>query len=302
MESKTIDLGGPVHYADFGGDGPSMVLVHGLGGSCLNWYAVAPALAEHARIWAVDLAGFGRTAPDGRRADVRANRALLDRFVDAKAGGRAILVGNSMGGMISLMQAALRPGGVDGLVLVDPAMPHANGARPDPLVVAAFAAYAIPGVGERFIARRARKLGPEGLVRETMRLCNADASRIAPEIVEAHIALARERASLPWPSAAFLQAARSLIGVAASRRRYLEMVSAVRSPTLLVHGARDRLVPLAAARAVAQRRPDWTFEIIDDAGHTPQLETPGRFVATVTRWMRDAGLVDAPAGDAASPI
>ena len=46
MRSRTIDLDGPVHYADFGGTGPTLVLVHGLGGSHVNWMAVGPALAH----------------------------------------------------------------------------------------------------------------------------------------------------------------------------------------------------------------------------------------------------------------
>jgi pimeloyl-ACP methyl ester carboxylesterase len=50
LESRFIDLGGPVHFADFGGDGPTMVLVHGLGGSAVNWMAVGPGLATRARV------------------------------------------------------------------------------------------------------------------------------------------------------------------------------------------------------------------------------------------------------------
>jgi len=292
MQHREIDLDGPVHYLDFGGDGPATVLVHGLGGSALNWLAVAPALAEHARVLAIDLAGFGRTPPAGRGTDVRANRALLDRFIADVAGGHAVIAGNSMGGMICLMEAAMRHERVDGLILVDPASPRAGGGRPDALVVGAFAAYAVPGVGERFVAERARRLGPEGLVRETLLLCNVDPSRIAPAVVAAHVELARERMdTMPWSTKAFLQAARSLIGVIAQRRRYLDMVRSVRAPTLLIQGARDRLVALASSRMIAAERPDWRFEVFDDVGHTPMLEAPGRFLDTVVRWMDEVGLL-----------
>src|SRR5437879_4560738 len=112
MRSRTIDLDGPVHYADFGGTGPTLVLVHGLGGSHVNWLAVAPVLARRARVLAVDLAGFGRTPLGERSADVHTNRVLLDRFLDAVAAGSAVLVGNSMGGLLAMMEAALaRAGG-----------------------------------------------------------------------------------------------------------------------------------------------------------------------------------------------
>ena len=54
-----------MHYVDFGGlaTGPAVVLVHGLGGSHLNWDLFAPLLTEHARVWALDLPGFGRSEP-----------------------------------------------------------------------------------------------------------------------------------------------------------------------------------------------------------------------------------------------
>src|SRR5439155_876425 len=83
------------------GTGPTLVLVHGLGGSHVNWMAVAPALARDARVLAVDLAGFGRTPLGERSADVHANRILLDRFLEAVAAGPVVLVGNSMGGLVA---------------------------------------------------------------------------------------------------------------------------------------------------------------------------------------------------------
>src|SRR5882672_10845246 len=138
MRSRTIDLDGPVHFADFGGTGPTMVLVHGLGGSHVNWMAVGPALAAHARVLAPDLAGFGRTPLVGRSAHVHANHALLARFVDAVAGGPAILVGNSMGGLIAMMEAARRPAKVARLVLVGPAQPRPSATLIDPLVALNF--------------------------------------------------------------------------------------------------------------------------------------------------------------------
>src|SRR5436853_80543 len=82
MRSRTIDLDGPVHFADFGGRGPTMVLVHGLGGSHANWAAVGPALAERARVAAHAIPGVGerflrwRAAYLGPEALVRQTLAL----------------------------------------------------------------------------------------------------------------------------------------------------------------------------------------------------------------------------------
>src|SRR5215210_5383514 len=124
-ESRTVDLGGPVHYVDFGGpeQAPTVVLVHGLGGSHLNWDLFAPLLRPHARVLALDLPGFGRSEPGDRRTTVQDNVKVLDRFLREVAGSPAVLVGNSMGGMISILQAAGSPQTVSGLVLLDAAVP-----------------------------------------------------------------------------------------------------------------------------------------------------------------------------------
>ena len=72
-----LDVEGPVYVADFGGDGPVMLLVHGLGGAHLNWMAVAPQLAAHHRVYALDLPGFGRSPLAGRRSTIAANVDLV---------------------------------------------------------------------------------------------------------------------------------------------------------------------------------------------------------------------------------
>src|SRR3954469_9741776 len=138
--SETVDLGGPVHYVDYGGnpDGPVLVLVHGLGGSHLNWDLLAPQLTGQARVVALDLPGFGRSEPGGRRTSVPANVAVLGRFLDEVVKEPAVLVGNSMGGMLSILTAGERPESVSGLVLLDPAIPGPRRAL-DPLVAVTFA-------------------------------------------------------------------------------------------------------------------------------------------------------------------
>ena len=288
MLSRTIDLDGPVHVADFGGSGEPMVLVHGLGGSHANWLAVAPALAERFAVTAPDLAGFGLTPPAGRSTTVDANAQLLDAYL-AGIGRPVVLVGNSMGGLISMMVAARSPQRVRALVLVDPALPTPLTARRDLFVLGAFATYAIPGLGEAYARRRAQRLGPEGLVRETMKLCTVDVSRIPPDVLEAHFALARRRTEFAWPLEAYLEAARSVVRSLARRRRLEAMMRSISAPTLLLQGDKDRLVSLDAANAAARLCPSWRYEVYDDIGHVPMLEAPHRFVASVLRFAADAG-------------
>lgn len=290
MQSRIVAAGGPIHCEDFGGSGPALVLIHGLGGAAVNFRAVGPALAERGRVIALDLVGFGRTPPEGRSAGVAANRESLDRFLDAAVGGPAILVGNSMGGLIALMQAVAAPAKVAGLVLVAPAQPHPRGARIDPLIWGMFALYSVPGVAEWYLRRRMARLGAEGMVREVMRLLCVDPARIPPDVRAAHVALIAERiGGMPWANRTFLQAARSLLGMLRRRADFDQMVARVDVPTLVIQGARDRLVPLAASERLTRQRPDWTLEVFPDIGHVPMLEAPGQFVTCVSRWLDGPG-------------
>jgi len=286
MQQRTVDLDGPVHYADFGGTGRPIVLVHGLGGSHVNWLAVAPRLAAHGRVLAIDLAGHGRTPSLGRTARIGANRRLLHRFLETVAGEPAVLMGNSMGGYLSLAEAAAEPAKVASLVLVNAAVPMAPGARVDPRTFALFAGLTLPFVGDALLRRRARR-GPEQSVRDTLALCCVDSSRVARDVFDAHVELARERATYgPVTRRDFLDAQRSLLGHLVLRRRFQRMVAGIRAGALILQGDRDRLVRVESARALAAARPDWRLEVLHDVGHVPQLEAPDRFLAIVEPWLR----------------
>ena len=125
-------------------------MLHGLGGSHLNWVRIAPELATHHRVYAVDMAGFGLTRGTARSATVQANAEMVADFVREVVGSPAVLVGNSMGGMVSLLLTAAHPDLVEGLALVDPSIPVPR-QRPDLQVAAQFALYATPFVGERYL-------------------------------------------------------------------------------------------------------------------------------------------------------
>jgi pimeloyl-ACP methyl ester carboxylesterase len=289
--SRTVDLGGAVHYVDFGGaaGAPRVVLVHGLGGSYLNWCLLAPRLAANARVLAVDLVGFGRTHPEGRAATVQTAAVLLDRFVREVAGAPAVLVGNSMGGMVSILEAAANPDAVTGLVVIDPVLPLVRGVRPDRLVATMFLLYAVPGIGERYLARRRAAVAPRELVRQLLDLCCVDPTRVPQELVAASVALAEERVAVPGADAAFLSAARSLLRVSARRRRYWAAMRAIASPVLLLHGEKDRLVSVHSAREAAARNPGWRFEVLADVGHVPQLEVPDAVADLILDWLGAEG-------------
>jgi len=284
--SRTVDLGGHVHYVDFGGpaDRPVMVLVHGLGGSHLNWDLFAPLVRDHFRVLAIDLPGFGRSEPDGRKAGVAANVAVLHRFLTEVVGEPVVLVGNSMGGMISILETGEHPEAVRGLVLLDPAVPGPRRAL-DPLVAVTFALYALPFVGERFLWWRRQRQSALARVREMLELCGVDPDRVPSAVIDRSVTLLEERKDVEGMDRAFLGAARSLLRLLADPRRYRSAMASIGVPVLLVHGDRDRLVPVEAARDIAARHPAWRYIEWAGVGHVPQLQEPERLATEVVDWL-----------------
>jgi pimeloyl-ACP methyl ester carboxylesterase len=284
--SRMVDLGGPVHYVDFGGhDGaPTVVLVHGLGGSHLNWDLFAPLLTDHARVLALDLPGFGLSEAGDRRTTVHDNVMVLDRFVWEVAGAPVVLVGNSMGGMISILQTARSPESVSGLVLLAAAVPGPRRAL-DPLVTMTFALYAIPRIGERFIWVRRRRSTLLRQVHDMLRLCGVDPDALPAETIDRSVALLEHRQQVAGIEDAFLAAARSLLRLLADPRSYHEAMASISAPVLLVQGDKDRLVPAAAGRDIARRHPDWQYLELPGVGHVPQLQVPEKLAAEVVGWL-----------------
>jgi pimeloyl-ACP methyl ester carboxylesterase len=191
--------------------------------------------------------------------------------------------------MVSILEAVANPDAVAGLVLIDPVLPLVAGVRPDRLVAAMFMLYAVPGIGERYLARRRAAVAPRELVRQVLDLCCVDPTRVPQELVAASVALAEERVAVAGLDAAFLSAARSLLRVSARRGRYWAAMRKVRSPVLLIHGEQDRLVSVHSAREAAARNPDWRFEVLSDVGHVPQLEVPDAVAELMLDWLGSEG-------------
>lgn len=284
MRHKVVDLEGPVHYLDFGGSGQPLLMVHGLGGSALNWLGVGGPLAETYHPLAVDLAGFGGTPLFNRSTTVGANAELLHTFITDVVGEPVMLMGNSMGGHIAILEASMHPDWVSALVLVDAATPGVRVRRPETSMLGAFATISIPGLGEALLDRQARKLGAEGLVSRALDMVCADPGRVDAALVEAHVRLTRERERLGRQNGrAFSQALRS-IGLRMADPRFWSRVAKVSAPAMIVHGSLDRVIPVSSARELARRRPDWDLTVLEGVGHVPMMETPEIFLDVVNRW------------------
>jgi pimeloyl-ACP methyl ester carboxylesterase len=297
------DLDGPVYWIEFNRDPrgaqaagqatneskPAIVFVHGLGGSHLNWCRIGPQLAAGRRALALDLHGFGLTPGLRANTTVQANARLLDQFINEVVGGPVILVGNSMGGLISILETTAHPDRIKGVVLIDPALPLPP-QKPDWQVSGQFLLYALPGLGELAVAKIMSRTQPETAVQQILQLCFADPSRADPEMIKAEVALATRRHPATSTQATararvFLAAARSLLRVLARRGNYQKMMAGIDVPVLLIGGEEDRLVPIAAIRQAAARNPGWESLFLAGVGHVPQLEVPDAVTEAIRDWL-----------------
>lgn len=282
--SQFIDIGGPVHYVDYGGSGSPIVMLHGLGGSHLNWDRIGSGLADRDRPVAIDLRGFGLTPLNGHNGTMNHQVELVAEFVRQETGGTATLFGNSMGGTIAMLLAAKHPDLVDALVLFGPGLPpqsHRAFSRQNMM----FLGFPLlPGVGEAAIKRYTESVGPQERIEFLMTKMMADPYRLDDYTRESLTEMVRLRDDMEWAPAAYCQSLRSITSVLTRRRAFRRTLHKIAAPTLIIHGMLDETVPFESGEWLARERPDWTFAPLADCGHVPQLELPRRTLSLYRDW------------------
>jgi pimeloyl-ACP methyl ester carboxylesterase len=257
-------------------DAPPALLVHGLGGSTNNWTDFIGLIRSAVAVESLDLPGFGRSdAPPDRDYSMAGQARRVIGYLDRFDRGPVHLVGNSMGGAISILVAAQRPELVRSLTLLDPAVPDVRRLRVHPLKADWRMAFLVlPVLGEHAL-RRMSRVPMERRVAATIALCFADPSRYPQRRFDEDVSDARRRAELPWASSAMLRATRGLVrSQFLYGRRIWAALHAIRTPTLVVWGGRDRLVAPDLAPIVAGALPHARLLELPDVGHVPMMEAP----------------------------
>jgi pimeloyl-ACP methyl ester carboxylesterase len=273
-------------------DAEPALFVHGLGGSAPNWTDFAALLRHRLAIDAIDLPGHGRSAPavdDDYSPQAYAN--IVIGYLEQHGRGPVHLVGNSMGGAVSILVASRRPDLVRTLTLISPAVPD-NRARVYPLRYdPRMAALAIPGLGG-VAMRKMAALPPETRVAGTIALCFADPKRYPPERMREAVAEAKVRQAMPWSGPAFL---RSVRGLAVSQtlrgRTGWATIRSITAPTLVLWGDTDRLVAPDLAPYVAAAIPDSRLLVLENIGHTAMMEDPVSSARAMLALLEDAATV-----------
>jgi pimeloyl-ACP methyl ester carboxylesterase len=246
------------------GGGDPLVLIHGLATTREIWSQVVPALALTRRVIALDVPGFGESAPAGPGFELEAvaeriARGLAARGVEAPFD----LVGHSLGAGIALILAAARPRSVRRLILVAPAGLAAV-PRPASLLISAAAG--------RVLAAR-RLVAPLSDLRWGRRvllgLAAADGANIPP--TQARLMIGA--------SASAQRTAAALASI--TRVNLCPLLREAWGPLGVIWGTQDRTIPARNVDLVRYARPDARVVLMEHTGHVAMIERPGAFVAAL---------------------
>ena len=273
-DSQFIEINGlSVHVKTMGQGGPVIVLLHGFGASLFSWHAVMEPLSKDGMVIAYDRTAFGLTErpmtwkgqnPYGPQASVDQLLGLLDFYNVQKA----VLVGNSAGGMVAMQFYLQHPDRVQGLILVDPAVYEGGGG---PSWLRPF--YNTPQMNHLgpLIVRSIQTSGIQ-----LLKTAWYDQSKITPETMAGYT---KPLQVDNWDRALWYFTAASQPSGLPAR------LSEFNLPVLVITGDTDKIIPTADSIRLAGALPNAKLIIIPLAGHVPHEEQPALFMQAVNDYL-----------------
>ena len=242
-----------VHYLE-AGQGPVLVLVHGLGSSAEVWRESIRFLARGYRVVALDLPGYGKSDKPHVDYSIEYHAVAVNDFIDALGPGKVALVGNSMGGWIAASVALKNPEKISHLILVNSAGLRRDNAPPVNLN---------PATKEE--------------MRTLLLALFANKSFVTEKLINDQW---EYRKDIRRTVQATLESLKTRLPLLDDR------LKSIKIPTLIICGRDDALVPLAYGERFAKGIPGSKLVVIDNAGHVPQMEKPAAFYGAVKRFVR----------------
>ena len=275
FEDRYIKVGNVnSRYWSAGEKGSTVILLHGVGCSVEFWERNIAALAREHRVFAVDIVGFGRTDKPEVVYTFQLMADFVLDFMNAMGIDKASLVGNSMGGGISMTVAAQAPERVKKIVLVDPV---GLGKWQSPVM----RLMTLPVIGN-VLTKPSRK----GVERQ-MQLCLYDFSQASDDFIDRVTAIG----TLPGNQRTFLSLLRETGNITGIRKGIIAEFSArlkkIKAPILVIWGRQDRILLASEGEAAVERMADVRLHVMDKAGHLPQIDKPEEFNATVLDFLKD---------------
>ena len=242
------------------GEGDPVICVHGLGGTKASFLPTVAALADRYRVIAMDLPGFGDSEkPIGAAYDAPYFAGAIDALLDELEIERAHLIGNSMGGRVSIEMGLLRPERTEKIALLSPALAWLSSRRWRWLLRAPLPMLGLIQPAPRVITEPiVRNLVPGG--------SDGWSAAGVDEFLRSYLT--------PRGRVAFYEAARNIyLDEPHGEQGFWTRLAEMSPDTLFIWGRKDQLVPIAFMRHVERTLPG-ARHLELDCGHVPQLEAP----------------------------
>ena len=263
--SKFMALNGmKIHYRDEG-VGMPIVLIHGTGASLHTWEDWTKDLIKNYRVIRLDLPAYGLTGQDPQERDSSKNYVdLLDAFLAELKVDKFHLAGNSLGGLISWLYASYHPEKVEKLVLLDPSgFPF----KSTPMVIK----LAKTPVLNNFV----RYVTPRSFIEKNIKEVYYDHSLIKASTIDRYYDLTLFKGNRD----AFID--RAYI----EREDYLDRLSLIKVPTLILWGENDAWIPVSDATKFKVAIENAQVVVMPKTGHVPMEERPKESLAIVTAFL-----------------
>jgi pimeloyl-ACP methyl ester carboxylesterase len=258
-ESKILQIDDMnIHYKDEG-EGPVLILLHGVCASLHTWDGWVERLKGHYRIIRLDIPGFGITgpAPDTSLYQIDAAVALFEKIIGEMKLDKFYLAGNSLGGYISWKYTLKNPDKVEKLILID------SIGFPQPL----------PGIisfaSNPLIRPFSRHIMPRFLFNTAVKQVYGDQSKVTPELKDRYFELAMREGNKGSYVAVFTEMRRLC-----KDENLSHGIRDIKTPTLIMWGTEDRWIPFKYFEDWKRELPSAKFIQYEGAGHTPMEEIP----------------------------
>jgi pimeloyl-ACP methyl ester carboxylesterase len=248
----------------------SIVLIHGFSSSLYSWRECLDPLAEHFRVIALDLKGFGYSQKPPSEYSIGEYVEFLNHFMDSLGIEKATLCGNSMGGLIAWRTVLKYPERVDKLILVD------SGGYPSERTGLPFFLKLgrLPGADRIFSLIVTR-----GRIRESLESAYYDDSKVTETAVDVYYYALRTKGALHAPLARIRARMNEI-------EKWQARIPELKLPTLIIWGIEDSWIPRKDADRFHRDITGSKLALISECGHLPQEETHEIFTRHVLNFMR----------------
>ena len=260
MNEKTIEIdGNTIRYVEEGASEENLLLIHGLGASAERWEHVIPQFAKNYRVLVPDLIGFGLS--DKPLVDYTTDylSEFITKFLKKLNIDSVNIIGSSLGGQIGAEFAYQNNSMVKKLILISPSgiMKHSTPAL-DAYVMAA--------------------LYPSDSSASNAFQMMSGSKNIDEKTIKGFV----QRMKLPNAKMAFMS---TLLGLK-DAEIISEKLGSIKSPTLIIWGEKDPVIPIKYAQSFISEIDDCRFVKMEKCGHTPYVEAPDKFYKIVSDFLK----------------